>query len=132
MNWDTYVTQMTRMMNQFGNNVYSKERRALIWEEVRYLSDSWMTKIVTRFIGEYKTAPLLPEFRTEASKEREKERYFDRLREEQEAKKFFESNSLPKDDEEMILSDIKKRIQGRMRDEDWEKFKEDLKKTRTS
>lgn len=51
---------------------YNKDRGDLIWREVQQLSDEWMVRTVDLFIGEYERPPLMPQFREQISKERER------------------------------------------------------------
>lgn len=108
-----------RLVNNYGKVHYSEERVKLLWREVQHLSPEWMERTVDRFIGESRYAPLLPEFREEAAKERERNHSMDRQRSENDAKRFFRVTSIQGDDLQMIMSGIIRRISGDLSDDDF-------------
>jgi hypothetical protein len=69
-----FQRQINRLTEQFGKGAYGTERAHIIWKAVKDLPDAWMEGVVDRFIGESRHAPLLPEFREEIAKERERNR----------------------------------------------------------
>lgn len=75
MDRKTFLLQLKRLESCFGNQhreVYNQDRGELIWREVNQLSDEWMVKITDLFIGEFDRPPLMPQFREQISKERER------------------------------------------------------------
>lgn len=87
--------------------------------------------MVDFFIGEFKTAPLLPEFRDFISKLREMQRLADRERQAKDAKDFWNS-SYHKDDVKWIVQMIKARLLNEVSDEDYSKFLSTLKEVAVS
>lgn len=67
-----FLLQVKRLHNTYGPKSYNEERGELLWREVQDLSNYWMTKAVDLFVGSHRQAPLLPEFREEIAKERER------------------------------------------------------------
>lgn len=63
---------MNRITELFGIKHYNLDRVELIWREVNQLSDEWMVRTVDLFIGNKLYPPLMPDFREEISKERER------------------------------------------------------------
>ncbi len=75
MDRKSFATQMLRLESCFGNQhreVYNKDRGELIWREVNQLSDEWMIRVTDYFVGECERPPLMPQFREQISKERER------------------------------------------------------------
>ena len=73
MTREEFVKQMNRLASVFGANPYPEERRNLIWNEMNTLSVAAFTRMVSEMIGNQRQAPLLPEFRELAGREREAE-----------------------------------------------------------
>lgn len=71
MNQAHFQTQMGRLIDQFGKQIYGPERVRLIWQTVEGIEEIHLTRIVDKFIGECRLPPLLPEFREEIAKIRE-------------------------------------------------------------
>jgi hypothetical protein len=72
MNTDSFKIQMDRLAETYGANYYRSERLKIIWREINSFSDLWLERVVDHFIGSLRIPPLLPEFRIEISKERER------------------------------------------------------------
>jgi len=113
-----FQVQVGRLSETFGKNAYGSERIALIWKEVSLLSNETFIRIVDRFVGELRQAPLLPDFREAASKERE-QLWGQKKQEERVTAKEFES-AFSRDDTSMIASAIIKRITADLTDAEWE------------
>lgn len=73
MNRGHFDKQIDRLRETFGAQHYRDERVGLIIVEVRDMADEWMTRACNLFIGEFRQAPLLPDFRAEKSKEMERQ-----------------------------------------------------------
>lgn len=70
-----FLKEMLRLENCFrmpNREFYGQERCQIIWKEVCHLSDEWMSRTVDLFIGMHRQPPLMPEFREEISRERER------------------------------------------------------------
>ena len=116
-----FQTQIERLRNQFGKQTYSQERATLLWSEVRDLPDDWFTFVVNRFIGECRQPPLLPEFREEVTKERERIWKTEKEKHRQESKQAMGS-MFSKEDIQTICKGITSRIRGGMNDGDFKTF----------
>lgn len=118
--------QMKRLTAQFPQ-AYSQERVALIWREVQGFSDAWFTRIVDKFVGECRQAPLMAEFRNEISFERERNWSKQKEQHAQDARDFY----LIAQDNDMrgsIVKTIIDRMQGNCPDETWNGFTAGLQK----
>lgn len=120
-----YQRQMNRLAETFGATQYKPERLELIWREVKDLPEHWMTQTVDQFIGEFRQAPLLPEFREAVSRFREKtwSAEKDRHRRESEAavKQIFDGEITTS-----ICKTITDRIEGRVSDEIFTGFRKSI------
>lgn len=121
MQWGEFTQQLNRVASTFGKNAYGDERIQLIWREVKDLSSNWMVKTVDRFIGECRHAPLMPEFREEISKERERLWQFEKKQRAKDAKDFFEGVYAP-EDKKTICQFIQKRLRNEVLDADYQTF----------
>ncbi len=63
-----FLAEMGRVFNVFNKSNYPDERLDLIFEEVKYLSESHFTSLVDFFIKGKKGAPLPNDFRKEAAR----------------------------------------------------------------
>lgn len=87
----TFTEQMQRIADTFGNQMYSKDRLALIWKEVQEFEDNWFVRVCDQLIGECRIPPLLPEFRENISKERERLYLLEKRNNRKEAEDFMTS-----------------------------------------
>ena len=117
----SFQREMDRLVETFGGQHYKSQRLELIWREVKDFSDTWFQTIVDRLIGECRYAPLLPEFREESSKERERVRACDRSAEAKDGKTFFLGTYLI-DEIKTICQYILKRFAGGVLDPDYQNF----------
>lgn len=118
---EQFQFQMNRLITQFGKSSYSTERIKLICREVRGLSALWFEKLVDQFIGECRHAPLLPEFREEIAKERERIHRIEKDSHAKDAEEFFDGIYMP-EDKKTICQYIQKRLRGEISDADFEVF----------
>lgn len=118
MTWKFFMRQVDRLTSTFGKNAYGEERVLLIWREIKDLSDNWAEATVDKLIGEHRYAPLLPEFREEISKERERLWRVEKKQHAKEAKQFY--SSYQADDIKTICAGIVKRVKGDMSDGDFD------------
>lgn len=125
MNQSNFTRQMDRLCETFGATKYKSERIALIWKEIKDLSDEWFRGVIDKFIGECSQPPLLPEFREEIAKERERLYRIQKKKQSQEAKEFFRSSYQP-DDLSTICQTIMKRLQGGVGDQEYSSFQKML------
>lgn len=121
MNWDKFTKQIDRLAQTYGKNAYGEERVLLVWKEVKDLSDQWIEKVIDGFIGECRQAPLMTEFREQISKERERLWRIEKAKNAQDAKDFF-AGTYQDEDKATICQYIKKRLNGKVSDEDYETF----------
>jgi len=113
---------MGRLIEQFGKTAYSIERTKLIFQEVQDLDAEWFHRLVDRFIGECRVAPIMTEFRTEIAREKERKYLRSKDQNSREAKEFMSGMRLGDDERSVIVRTIIERAKGRVPDEDWECF----------
>lgn len=121
MTREEFVKQMNRLASVFGANPYPEERRTLIWNEVNTLSVMAFTRIVNELIGSSRHAPLIPEFREAASREREAEWQIQKRVHAQEAKAAMKTLFGP-DDIKFFCKSIRDRLAGEMNDVQFDGF----------
>jgi hypothetical protein len=131
MQWGEFTLQMNRIASTFGKNAYGDERVQIIWREVKDFSTEWMIKTVDRFIGELRQAPLMPEFREEIAREREKLWQVEKKQREKDAKGFFDGIYAP-EDKKTICQFIQKRLRHQVSDSDYQTFVSHLKHAASS
>ena len=117
-----FQSEIERLVKVFGDKAYPKERTKLIWDQVKYLSDEWMTNTVNYFIGYLRTPPLMAEFGEQVSRQREKDYSFTKSIHSREAKDFMQEKFLGPDDVKFAAGSIIRRLKGGMSDEDYKKF----------
>jgi hypothetical protein len=113
--------QVNRLKDCFGDRNYSDERMKVIWKEVGTLSSYWLSSVIDQFIGECRQAPLMPEFREQIAKERERLHRIEKDVHAEEAKEFFDGIYMP-EDKKTICQYIRKRLRGEVSDADFEVF----------
>jgi hypothetical protein len=127
MNQSHYDREMDRLRDVFGDRAYSGERVIVIWKEVKDLSDAWFSKTIDRFIGEFRHAPLMPEFRDAISLEREKVHSYERQKNKTESERamhqLFDGNHIS-----TICKTIVGRVQGNVSDQKFTEFTHGLEK----
>lgn len=121
MTQQEFIRQMNRLISVYGVAFYAEERRKLVWNEVGMLPDATVTRIVDSMIGSLRQAPLLPEFREYAAREREKAWLAEKKLRADDAKEFW-SGSLMPDETREICQIIKKRLLNQVSDKDWTTF----------
>lgn len=120
MNFHEFSIGMQRLVSQFGKAAYGDERVKLIFREVEFLPAASWSRIVDKFLGEARMPPLLPEFRTEISLERER---LHRAEKAQHAEDAFElAKRYPPDELTAICDTIRNRIKGRLSDSEFDSF----------
>lgn len=126
MNDQFFQTQINRLSETFGGQHYKRERVELIWRELKTFSNEWLSKLIDNFIGSYRQAPLVPEFREAASIERERIWEIEKKRNAKEAHDFFHAK-FSVDDQRWAVQQIVRRITGGMSDHDFDLFLNGLK-----
>lgn len=121
-----FSIQMARLERQFGK--FGQERGDLLWKEIQDYDPIWFARTVDKFIGENRVMPLLPEFRTEIAIERERIYAEKKKQQTREAEEFM--SPYPAEEIQSICRQIRDRIMGKMRDEDFKSFQSALKATR--
>lgn len=118
---DQFQNQLGRLVEQFGKASYGTERSRILWQEVQGLEERWFSVVVDRFLGESRQAPLLPDFREEILRERERLWRIEKDKNSQDAKDFFNS-SYQADDVKTLCEMITKRLRGGVSDTDYKNF----------
>lgn len=116
-----FNTQVQRLVNNFGKQAYSPERALLLWREVNDFSGRWFSNTVDKFIGELKHAPLLPEFREEISKERERLWNQEKDNHKKEVSDFWEG-TFHTDEVKSICEKIRRRLKMEASEEEYSQF----------
>lgn len=120
MDQQQFQRQMSRLSDTFGANSYKDERIKILWREIQDFSIEWLARTVDHFIGSCRHAPLMPEFREELSKERERMHSVQKREHREDAKEF--KTSYPAEDIKTICEQIRRRITGSMDDQDYQGF----------
>lgn len=121
-----FKTEILRLSEQFGAHQYSEPRCLVIWSEVKSWPNEWFTKAVSFFLGEFRSAPLIQDFRDFSSKLREQFYLKQKEQFKQDSKDFWAS-TYHSDEIKWIVETIKNRIKGKICDGDWEQFRSLLK-----
>lgn len=130
MTQQEFQTQATRLINCFGKIAFNEERLRLVWLDVQFLDAEWFTAVVDRMIGECRQAPLLPEFRAEIAKERERLWRLENEKHAKEAARFMRG-SFPAEDIRTICQGIIRRINGDLDDNGFTALQKALKNSTT-
>lgn len=112
MTQNDFQVQMNRLTETFGKAAYGTERLKLIWLELRDFDVSWFERVVSRFIGDSRQAPMLTDFRELASRERERAREGEKKRESNATVQALRGH-LAGDDISMVVGSIKNMIVGK-------------------
>lgn len=115
MTKDDFVKQMNRLASVFGAQPYAEERRNLIWKEVNALTSVSFARVVDNLIGSHRQAPLLPEIREEASREREVMWHLEKKQHAQDAKEAMRT-LFSSDDIKFFCKTIRERVSGDLND----------------
>jgi hypothetical protein len=71
MTEEHFQKEMNRLAERFGAQHYKQGFQRLLWKDVKDLSESWFTAILSEFIYCARQAPLGEEFRQKVASERE-------------------------------------------------------------
>ena len=124
MDRNHFQNEINRLVDTYGTNQYKPERVKIIWREVELLSNAWMTRTVDFFVGNHRHAPIVPEFREEAAKERERLHELKKKEHTKDAKEYMSMYSAL--DIQTISGQIRDRIKGNMSDDEFDAFKKVL------
>lgn len=113
-----FQIQMNRLIGTYGKANYNEDRSSLIFQEVKDFDLPWFKKLVDKFIGENKFAPLVPEFREACIDERETSWSKEKIRNEKTAKDFMH-RVFSDEDQSVLFKSINNRIAGKMNDIDF-------------
>ncbi len=116
-----FQVQMNRLVETYGKPSYGTERARLLWLEVKDFDARWFARVVDRFIGDSRQAPMLSDFRAAAESERSRKS----SRHEEAALDLVESSLRP-EDVHSVMEVITRRIQGRASDAEFEALKKFL------
>lgn len=108
-----FQTQMSRMTETFGKTPYGTERMKLLWLEVKDFDPRWFERLVSRFIGECRQAPMLGDFREAASRERERIHDEEKRQEQNETFRALKGH-LAGEDVAMVVQTIKGILSGQL------------------
>lgn len=108
-----FQTQMSRLTETFGKTPYGTERVKLLWNEVKDFDARWFERLVSRFIGDCRQAPLLSEFREAASRERERIHDEEKRQEQNETFRALKGH-LAGEDVSMVVQTIKGILSGQL------------------
>ena len=114
MTWDEFKEQSQRLFDAFGTKPLYQKRATLIWHEVSTLPVTDFAKMVDEFIGNSNFFPTMEQVLERRAKAREKQRYWDKINEETDAKQAMASSEV-----KYIIQSIMDRINGKMTDEEW-------------
>lgn len=106
MNRQFFQTQVNRLVSTYGETHYKIERIEIIWREVKDLSDSWFSKTIDKLIGESRFAPLMPEFREEISRERDRGWATEKVHHDNQSQDFFQ-DTIPSEEKKIICQMIR-------------------------
>lgn len=120
-----FQMEMNRLMEQFGKGNYSTERCKILWKEVQEYDATWFAGVIDKFIGESRHPPLMPDFREEISRERERLWRIEKRQHSEDAKSFFDCK-FDNTEKSTICKTIIARMQGKVSDADYAKFVEVL------
>jgi hypothetical protein len=119
-----FNAQMLRLENRW-KNVYGTELKAVIWKELSTLPPGCFERICTRLIGEERQAPLISEFRREATVEREKSWHREKEQYSRDAKNWMtQKMSSTSEEQNLMFETIRRRILGLVPDQDWKCFQD--------
>lgn len=116
-----FQKEMNRLVEQFGKNSYSPARLQLLWQEVHEFEAIWWARTINQLLLTCRQAPLYPEFADFISRERERQYQFQKKEHQQDAKDFYTGTYQP-DDVRTICQTIIQRLQGKISDENYQKF----------
>lgn len=125
MTFEQFLSSFNQLVEQFGKNQYSPGRVKLIYQEVANLPESSWARICQTLLGECRMAPLLPEIREHASRERERLAQMQKVEHRRDAEEFW--TALNREESDFVFKNLKRRISGDMGEQDFEAFKNILK-----
>ena len=121
MTGDEFKSELARLQDTWPR-VYKRERVNLIWLEVKGLPQAWLYNLVSGWIAERRSPPLVKEFRQEATKYREWLQQSDKVQNEKDAQVFMTNTCLPDQEIRFRIDMIKGRMKGRVDDATWSDF----------
>jgi len=122
-----FDSQMVRLVKTFGKAAYADERCFILWQEVKDMPASWFIRTVNEFIGSYRQAPLLAEFREAVAKGREKVYEIQKRQHKQDAHGFMQGDTFPNNEEIQYRCEmIRRRLKGGVSDAEYAEFIEQL------
>lgn len=122
-----FAESIATMKANYGTDKFPKEKVDLIWNELKEFSPKQIKSVCSFVLANNSYAPTIQPFREFSSMLREKLRQFDREQERRDAHDFWAGSYTP-DDKKWIVKMIKDRLAGKVSDEVYNSFKNDLKK----
>lgn len=120
-----FSVQLDRLRNVYGDKFYPDERIKILWEEIKGFPMPWLDRVVSLWIGDRKDPPLMPQFREEMSKERERTHFVAKKEQSKDAREIW--STLSGDEIQNICGLTRRRMAGGMNDIDWSNFQKTLK-----
>ena len=122
MNWNTFEKQVERLRDCFGEARWSQEKVRTIWPKVERLDDRFFIEAVDFLVAESNTSPKLSEINNayRDAKNIDARNNPPTLESEQIVTVFDDSERA------MMIRNCVLRGQGKMRDDEWIKFRRDM------
>lgn len=86
---NSFLGQINRLRDQFGDRAYGKEKTELIWHEVKHIPDKNIRDMIDDFIADSKFAPTRKEFREDIANRRLKNYQTEKTQRSDDVKKNF-------------------------------------------
>lgn len=115
-----FVKEMSRLSERWPG-IYTTSVSALIWNQIKDLTNEEFVEIITEFLGSMRSAPLLPDICLKASEIREHKYKLKRKQEEQDSKDFWSGTYHP-EEKKWMFDMIRNRLKGFVSDQDWLQF----------
>ena len=118
---ERFAQQINRLQDQFGRNAFGTERAKLLWREVGGFDDKWFEKVIDSVIANSRSAPILADFSSFISEERERRWRVEKEQHQQDARQFWKMTSTD-EERQLMLHTIRERVKGNIPDQDWKCF----------
>lgn len=101
-----FKSEMQKLIERFGNKAYTEQFTKILWKEVSVLPRNAFAYMIEKAIGEFRQAPLLPEFRAMHSEYRENLARSEKIKYKQEAKDFYSQRKITNEQERWVSNEI--------------------------
>lgn len=116
-----FAYQLGRIGDQFGAKSFGTERAKLLWREVSAFEGRWLEKAVDLIIANSRGAPVLSDFASFISEERERRWKIEKEQNTRDAEGFWKATATD-EDRQVMLQTIRERVKGMVNDQDWKCF----------